>query len=159
MLEAWHSRRQGDSCGCRLAGGVGQPCGRRVAAAGRARPARSSTSRRRAAGSCVAGAGASFEAGLLLGASLSQLGQFDAAGRVLNRLAGTELDRTPSAARPGAGLGDVPRPGLADARRVLEEAEASVATRCGGYWHVPTWPGLAGSGVLPGAAIGGPLIA
>ena len=36
----------------------------------------------------------SFEAGLVLGASPSELGQFDAAGGVLDRLAGTEPDGT-----------------------------------------------------------------
>src|SRR6266581_1274457 len=70
----------------------------------------------------------SFEAGLLLGASLSQLGQFDAAGRVLNRLAGTEPDGTPHQllVRERAWVMFHGRGGLADARRVLEEAEASV---------------------------------
>src|SRR6266566_4248590 len=70
----------------------------------------------------------SFQAGLLLGASLSQLGQFDAAGRVLNRLAGTEPDGTPHQllVRERAWVMFHGRGGLADARRVLEEAEASV---------------------------------
>jgi DNA-binding CsgD family transcriptional regulator/tetratricopeptide (TPR) repeat protein len=70
----------------------------------------------------------SFEAGLLLGASLSQLGQFDAAGRVLNRLAGTEPDGTPHQllVRERAWVMFHGPGGLAGARRVLEEAEASV---------------------------------
>jgi DNA-binding CsgD family transcriptional regulator len=70
----------------------------------------------------------SFETGLLHGASLSQLGQFDAAGRVLNRLAGTEPDGTPHQllVRERAWVMFHGPGGLADARRVLEEAEASV---------------------------------
>jgi len=70
----------------------------------------------------------SFEAGLLLGASLSEWGRFGEAADVLDRLVGTEPDGTARqllareralATFHGAG-------GLADARRVLEEAEASV---------------------------------
>jgi DNA-binding CsgD family transcriptional regulator len=70
----------------------------------------------------------SFEAGLLLGASLSQLGQFDAAGGVLDRLAGTEPDGTPHQllVRERAWVMFHGPGGLPDARRVLEEAEASV---------------------------------
>ena len=72
---------------------------------------------------------ASFEAGLLLGASLSELGRFDAAAEVLDRLAGTEPDGTAhqSLARERALVMFHGPGGLAAARRVLEEAEASVA--------------------------------
>ncbi len=77
---------------------------------------------------------ASFEAGLLLGASLSELGRFDAAAEVLDRLAGTEPDGTEpdgtahqSLARERALVMFHGPGGLAAARRVLEEAEASVA--------------------------------
>src|SRR6266566_1264990 len=70
----------------------------------------------------------SFEAGLLFGASLSELGRFGEAADALDRLVGAEPDETAHqllareralATFHGAG-------GLADARRVLEEAEASV---------------------------------
>jgi DNA-binding CsgD family transcriptional regulator len=69
----------------------------------------------------------SFQAGLLLGASLSALGQFDEAGSVLDRLAGTEPDATAHQllARERAWVMFHGPGGLADARRVLEEAEAS----------------------------------
>ena len=70
----------------------------------------------------------SFEAGLLLGASLSELGRFGEAADVLDRLVGTEPDGTARQllARERA-LATFHGPGgLADARRVLEEAEASV---------------------------------
>ena len=104
----------------------------------------------------------SFEAGLLLGASLSQLGQFDAAGRVLNRLAGTEPDGTPHQllVRERAWVMFHGPGGLAEARRVLRRPRRPWMTRCGGYWHVPTWPGSSLSGRFTEAlAIGGPLIA
>jgi DNA-binding CsgD family transcriptional regulator len=70
----------------------------------------------------------SFETGLLLGASLIELGQFDAAGGVLDRLAGTEHDGTAHQllARERAWVMFHGPGGLADARRVLEQAEASV---------------------------------
>jgi DNA-binding CsgD family transcriptional regulator len=69
----------------------------------------------------------SFEAGLLLGSSLSELGQFDAAAGVLDRLAGTEPDGTAHQmlARERAWVMFHEPGGLANARRVLEEAEAS----------------------------------
>ena len=69
----------------------------------------------------------SFEAGLLLGSSLSELGRFDAAGGVLDRLAGSEPDGTARQllARERAWAVFHRPGGLAKARRVLEEAEAS----------------------------------
>ena len=70
----------------------------------------------------------SFDAGLLLGASLSGLGRFGAAAEVLDRLAGTEPDETAGQllARERAWVMFHGPGGLAAARRVLEEAEASV---------------------------------
>ena len=69
----------------------------------------------------------SFEAGLLHGASLSGLGRFGAAAEVLDRLAGTEPDETAGQllARERAWVMFHGPGGLAAARRVLEEAEAS----------------------------------
>ncbi len=70
----------------------------------------------------------SFEAGLLLGASLSELGRFAEAADVLDRLVGTEPDGTARQllARERALVTFHGPGGLADARRVLEEAEALV---------------------------------
>ena len=70
----------------------------------------------------------SFEAGLLLGASLSELGRFDEAADVLDGLVGAEPDGTAHQllARERALVMFHGPGGLADARRVLEEAEASV---------------------------------
>jgi len=70
----------------------------------------------------------SFEAGLLLGASLSELGRIAEAAEVLDRLVGTEPDGTARQllARERAFVTFHGPGGLADARRVLEEAEASV---------------------------------
>jgi DNA-binding CsgD family transcriptional regulator len=71
---------------------------------------------------------ASFEAGLLLGTSLSELGRFDEAAEVLDRLVGTEPDGAAHqlVARERAWVMFHGPGGLAAARRVLEEAEASV---------------------------------
>ncbi len=70
----------------------------------------------------------SFEAGLLFGASLSELGRFDEAADVLDCLVGAEPDGTAHQllARERALVMFHGPGGLADARRVLEEAEASV---------------------------------
>jgi len=70
----------------------------------------------------------SFEAGLLLGASLSELGRFDEAADVLDGLVGAEPDGTAHQllARERALVMFHGPGGLAAARRVLEEAEASV---------------------------------
>jgi hypothetical protein len=70
----------------------------------------------------------SFEAGLLLGVSLSELGQFDSAGGILDRLAGTEPDGSARQllARERAWVMFHGPGGLAEARRILEQAEASM---------------------------------
>src|SRR6266704_4186860 len=70
----------------------------------------------------------SFEAGLLFGASLSEVGRFDEAADVLDGLVGAEPDGPAHQllARERALVMFHGPGGLADARRVLEEAEASV---------------------------------
>lgn len=71
----------------------------------------------------------SFEASLLLGTSLRELGRFEAAAEVLDRLADTEVDGTAHQmlARERALVMFHGPGGLAAARQVLEQAEVSVA--------------------------------
>ena len=105
----------------------------------------------------------SFEAGLLLGTSLSELGRFDAAGSVLDQLAGSEPDGTARQllARERAWVVFHGPGGLAQARRVLDEAEASgedpvrrLLARAE-LARLLTYAGL----LTEALAIGGPLIA
>ncbi len=105
----------------------------------------------------------SFEAGLLFGASLSELGRFDEAADVLHRLVGAEPDGTAHQllARERALVMFHGPGGLAAARRVLEEAEASVDDPVrrllarADLAHLLAYAGLFAEAL----AIGGPLIA
>src|SRR6266699_2545886 len=105
----------------------------------------------------------SFEAGLLFGASLSELGRFGEAADALDRLVGAEPDGTAHQllARERALVMFRGPGGLADARRVLEEAEASVDDPVrrliarGDLAQLLAYAGLFAEAL----AIGGPLIA
>ena len=105
----------------------------------------------------------SFEAGWLRGASLSELGRFDEAAGVLDCLVGTEPDCTARQllARERAWAMFHGTGGLAGARRVLDEAEASVdnpARRL--FARADLARLLVYAGLFAEAlAIGGPLIA
>jgi len=94
----------------------------------------------------------SFEAGLLLGASLSELGRFDEAADVLDGLVGAEPDGTAHQllARERALVMFHGPGGLAAARRVLEGPRRPWTTRCGGCSRAPTWPS---SWLSPGCSL------